>query len=626
MSTYREIHGKAVKSLDTDPSADTDAGQIWYNTSSDTFKSIVASAAWSSSANIATARATTGAGGIPTAAWIAGGTASTPNSGLAITEEFNGSGWSAGGNLNQARGYSDGSGTQTAGLQVGGAPTSPVVGQTYVEEYNGTAWTAVTGTPHGLWQNSVFGIQTAAVSAGQEPGPSSAVFNYNGSSWTTGGTMTTTRGYVASAGTQTAGWIGGGSPATGDNYTEHYDGSSWTASANLASPSSSYSAGANGSQTASIYFGGKPNTPAVSLTNTETFDGSSWTASAAMGTGADEMGSANNGTSNSTALSAGGFPNGAGPGLSVTEEFNQGTNVITAGAWASGGNMNTARYSLGGFGTATAGVAMCGRDSPIYQATEEYDGSSWTTVNNYPQTVNDLGSTGVLTAGLGLGGLDPPSIPSWPTTGVLTGEYDGTNWTTGGSYPYTAWGTECAGTQTATVAGGGHNYPMPPGNKNNSSEYDGSSWTAGNTMSQARAIFASSGSQTAALFTGGRSSPGVEDPTNKTEEYDGTNFSSGGNYITAIKENTQGGGPQTAAYMAGGTIPPATTNTAHYDGTAWATAPSLPAAKNLGNAASNTADNTTGLVFGGLGPSTTNTTFDFTAETTAINVKTLTQS
>ena len=41
MATYREIHGKAIKSLDTDPSAETDAGQIWYNTASNTFKSIV---------------------------------------------------------------------------------------------------------------------------------------------------------------------------------------------------------------------------------------------------------------------------------------------------------------------------------------------------------------------------------------------------------------------------------------------------------------------------------------------------------------------------------------------------------------------------------------------------------
>ena len=54
MSTYREIHGKAVKSLDTDPSATTDAGQIWYNTGSDTFKSIVSTSAWASASPLIT--------------------------------------------------------------------------------------------------------------------------------------------------------------------------------------------------------------------------------------------------------------------------------------------------------------------------------------------------------------------------------------------------------------------------------------------------------------------------------------------------------------------------------------------------------------------------------------------
>jgi len=41
MATYRGIHGKAIKSLSTDPSAETDAGQIWYNTASDSIKTIL---------------------------------------------------------------------------------------------------------------------------------------------------------------------------------------------------------------------------------------------------------------------------------------------------------------------------------------------------------------------------------------------------------------------------------------------------------------------------------------------------------------------------------------------------------------------------------------------------------
>ena len=55
MSTYREIHGKAIKSVTTDPSAATDEGQVWYNTNSSTFKSIISTEAWSSASALNTA-------------------------------------------------------------------------------------------------------------------------------------------------------------------------------------------------------------------------------------------------------------------------------------------------------------------------------------------------------------------------------------------------------------------------------------------------------------------------------------------------------------------------------------------------------------------------------------------
>ena len=50
MATYREIHGKAIKSLSSDPSDDAVAGQISYNTATESFKSVLASTAWSSGA------------------------------------------------------------------------------------------------------------------------------------------------------------------------------------------------------------------------------------------------------------------------------------------------------------------------------------------------------------------------------------------------------------------------------------------------------------------------------------------------------------------------------------------------------------------------------------------------
>jgi hypothetical protein len=62
------------------------------------------------------------------------------------------------------------------------------------------------------------------------------------------------------------------------------------------------------------------------------------------------------------------------------------TGATTAGAWATGNNMNTARRFLAGTGTQTAALAFGGYTGPAYTgATEEYDGSTWT---NNPTGLN----------------------------------------------------------------------------------------------------------------------------------------------------------------------------------------------------------------------------------------------
>ena len=48
----------------------------------------------------------------------------------------------------------------------------------------------------------------------------------------------------------------------------------------------------------------------------------------------------------------------------VTEEFNITTSTVTGAAWASGGNLATARNRLGGAGTQTAGLAFGGSVAP----------------------------------------------------------------------------------------------------------------------------------------------------------------------------------------------------------------------------------------------------------------------
>ena len=97
--------------------------------------------------------------------------------------------------------------------------------------------------------------------------------------------------------------------------------------------------------------------------------------------------------------------------------------ATTAGTFASGGNLNTARYSLGGSGTQTAALAFGGNaSSPTDSAaTELYNGTSWT---------NDSASlaTGRVVLGGSPAGTQTSALAFAGTTGTnsaATEEYTG---------------------------------------------------------------------------------------------------------------------------------------------------------------------------------------------------------
>jgi hypothetical protein len=103
------------------------------------------------------------------------------------------------------------------------------------------------------------------------------------------------------------------------------------------------------------------------------------------------------------------------------------TSATTAGAWATGGSLNTARDQLAGCGTQTAGLAFGGEPGSPYvtAATEEYNGASWTTSPGSLNTARrGLGGAGLQTAALAFGGN--PGSPPFVTTD--TEEYDGSTW------------------------------------------------------------------------------------------------------------------------------------------------------------------------------------------------------
>ena len=367
-----------------------------------------------------------------------------------------------------------------------------------------------------------------------------------------------------------------------------------------------------GTQTAAVAAGGQTDAPS-SPTQTETWDGTSWAiSSATLASGGAAQSAMRVGTS-TRGVVAGGY----NPSISnATQIYDSSTNVVTSAAWASGNNMPGTFYGFcgGGVGTQTASLSMGGND--VVATINKYDGSSWTANPSGLNTGRRSGASfGTQTAALMAGGyLGPPGAFS-----NATEEFDGSSASAQNTMPYSASNNFGFGTQTAAAVSGGYAPPFPSLASTNA-EYDGTNWTAATALPAARGLGGSAGqAQTTGLIWAGLA-PGA---VNTTLEYDGTNWTSGATYGES-KSNVQGWGDQTSAIGAGGETSGDSTNTFVYDGTTWATQPSLPGArKQAGTGGTSSAS---GLIFGGETPPVTNTTIEFTGETTAVNVKTITTS
>ena len=157
MSTLKELYGKTVKVLSTDPTDAGAEGQVWYNTTSGAFKTVLATGAWSSGGAV-NAAGTTASAGTQTANVIFAG--QRPGN-VALVEEYNGSSWSEVNNYPISVGNLSGTGTQTAALGFGGYPNV-----TTTNEYDGTNWTSGGALGTGRELLAGIGVQTAALAAG----------------------------------------------------------------------------------------------------------------------------------------------------------------------------------------------------------------------------------------------------------------------------------------------------------------------------------------------------------------------------------------------------------------------------------------------------------------------------
>jgi len=293
MSTYKEIKGKPVQVLSSDPSI-LYKGQVWYNDTDELLKvRALGAATWSTGgANPHGPQATAAGGGNSSDAAIFGGGPPSPfgytvtYNGSAFTEQaamiigrtstsgfgsgttlmvasgsttgpgaqtiancetFNGSAWSETVNLGSQRYQTTGVGAtaNTTGLIVGGSPG--YTGAT--EEWNGIAWTGKGAAIHGRDMMSRKGPGTVTacfVAAGRGGFPSSPhpqynaeVEEFNGIAWSEQNNLITACTGPFGFGLVTDGVVGGGYGPPVLSSVETYNGTTWSSGTAFPGPTQS---------------------------------------------------------------------------------------------------------------------------------------------------------------------------------------------------------------------------------------------------------------------------------------------------------------------------------------------------------------------------------------------------
>ena len=109
-----------------------------------------------------------------------------------------------------------------------------------------------------------------------------------------------------------------------------------------------------------------------------------------------------------------------------TDQKLRGHVLNPAGAWATGGALNTGRFNVGGLGIQTAAIVFGGEGAGagLSAANELYNGTAFTEVGDVNTARRFSGGAGTSTAGLAYGGASP-SITA--ATEEFTGETTAAN-------------------------------------------------------------------------------------------------------------------------------------------------------------------------------------------------------
>jgi len=612
MAAYKDLIGQKITKVTSNP-GEPKTGQMWYNSTTGTLKGLGILESTTSQSSLSTARAAGSAAGTTTAAIVAfGKTNPVPGSDVTPTETWNGSGFSGSPNVNTARQHTAGFGTATSALFAGGPG-----GAANVETYDGSSFSETTDLNTGranLGASSNSPQTAGLVFGGEGPPATGATELWNGSSWSEQPDLNTARTDGAGAGISTSALYFGGEPTPANgNKSEEYNGTSWAATPNL-NTNQQGNAGAGANADSAISFGGPPPAPGTQI---ETFDGTSWTTSpATLATARYNIASC--GSASST-LAAGGFRASPASYLTATEEFNKSTNTITAAAFSSGGNMATPKQDGAGFGIQTAAIGAGGYVSGYTNNAQSYNGISWTAIPNI-NTTRSCRGLGTQTSGLICAGMTPGDTPS-----AATESWNGSSWTSVNSMNTARASVFSIGTYSSGLIAGGS--PTSA-----TETWDGTNWTSNpSNINTTRRGGMSAGTVSAGLICAGDPLGGSPNPevSNATEEWDGSSWTSGNNSITE-RNGARGFGIQTSAVITTGASQGGSTYYATseiYDGTNWATNPSLANARgNTQPSGVGSPIASSGVIFGGFTGSYFDSTEEFTGETTAANITDFTTS
>jgi hypothetical protein len=290
--------------------------------------------------------------------------------------------------------------------------------------------------------------------------------------------------------------------------------------------------------------------------------------------------------------------------------------VTTVGAWATGGNMNTARTGGGSAGTSNSSALAFGGELPANTAvTESYDGTSWTELNDLNSARRYLAGAGTQTSALAFGGFYDPGGQS-----ALTETWNGTSWTEVNDLNTARYFISGAGSDnTNAIATGGE----APAFTNAAETWNGTNWTNIANMNTTRASGGTVGTATLALAFGGLPSfPGTQ--TANTETWNGSSWTEVNNLNTA-RLRVATAGTQPSALCISGALMPDTrvANVEEWNGTSWAEVADVSTA--VQNSMGNSTSTSSAIKSGGDAPPITNVTEEWTGAG-APQVRTITSS